>query len=111
MTLTPHPNQELAATLARLYGGLFAAADAFGLSKRFLNEEADEKKEEKRRAALAAKRVRTAPRTPCHRHPRTTPPAPAPRPTPRAPRPAHRAPRTAPYAMPWLMRIARAGKG
>ena len=62
--------KELAATLARVYGGLFAAADAFGLSKRFLNEEADEKKEQKWRAVLLAKEARHHTRPPHHAAPR-----------------------------------------
>ena len=83
--------KELAATIARVYGGLFAAADAMGLSKRFLNEEADEKKEEKRRATLVAKQVHCAPRHRAAR--RAAHRAPRPRTTPahhaRAPRPRH----------------------
>ena len=76
--------KELAATLARVYGGLFAAADAMGLSKRFLNEEADEKKEEKRRATLVAKQVHCAPR---HRAPHRAAHRAAHRTAHRAPRP------------------------
>jgi len=101
--------KELAATLVRVYGGLFAAADAFGLSKRFLNEEADEKKEEKRRATLVAKQVHCA-RAPRHRaahrapRPRTTPAHHARAPRPRT-TPARHARAT------WLTRIARARTG
>ena len=97
--------KELAATLARVYGGLFAAADAFGLSKRFLNEEADEKKEEKRRATLLAKQAHCA-RAPRHRaaRPRRSR-ASRPRPTPAR---HARTPRPRPCATPTHARHARA---
>ena len=43
--------RELVATLIRCYGGLHAAADSMGLSKRLLNEEAEAKKQERQQAA------------------------------------------------------------
>ncbi|KAL1510636.1 hypothetical protein AB1Y20_006936 [Prymnesium parvum] len=54
--------KELAAALVAGYGGLHAAADAMGLSKRQLNEEAELRKEAKAQAAQkAAERARLAP--------------------------------------------------
>ena len=77
-TLEAAGKKELASTLVRLYGGLYAAADAYGLSKRFLMEEADEKKEAKLRATRAAAERSQEARAPPPR-PAIAPPAPAPR--------------------------------
>lgn len=52
---------ELAEALISSYGGLHAAADAMGLSKRLLNEEAEARKQAKREAAQqAAEELRAA---------------------------------------------------